>query len=177
MTVQTGVLDNPLRTRADARRLLLGLFEPLASHFSAGRAQVRVGPEAAHFDRKAEWFEGFARPLWGLAPLQAGGGAFDQWDLFVQGIVAGTDPSHPEYWEAVGNNDQRQVEMAALGFALMIAPEKLWDPLPQTARGNLATWLKVIQDVVPSDKQLAFLSGPWRIGTAALRHRDRSGEP
>jgi hypothetical protein len=156
MTAQKEVLDNPLRTRADARRLLLELFKPLAGHFSSGRAQVRVGPEAAHFDRKAEWFEGFARPLWGLAPLQAGGGAFDQWDLFVQGIVSGTDPSHPEYWEPVGNNDQRSVEMAALGFALAIAPEKLWDALPQTARANLATWLGGIQGVVTSDNNWHF---------------------
>src|SRR6185436_7030249 len=80
---------NPLASRADARRLLTDMFEPLVPCFSEGRAQVRIAPDAAHFDRKAAWFEGFARPLWGLGPLAAGGGAFAHWQLFRDGIASG----------------------------------------------------------------------------------------
>ena len=90
---------NPLKTRADAAALLLGMTEPLIGKFSPGRAQVKIGLDSAHFDRKAAWFEGFARPLWGLAPLHAGGGDFAHWDLFREGLINGTDPDHPEYWE------------------------------------------------------------------------------
>jgi hypothetical protein len=59
------IRENPLASRADAQKLLADLFAPLISRFSPGRAQVRLGLDAAHFDRKAAWFEGFARPLWG----------------------------------------------------------------------------------------------------------------
>jgi hypothetical protein len=142
--------------KAQTARLLLDLCAPLERHVSPGGAQVRIGPESAHFDRKAEWFEGFARPLWGLAPLHAGGGKFDAWARFVRGIEAGTDPAHPEYWEPVRDSDQRSVEMAALGFALALAPDVLWDPLPRTARANLVAWLRGIERVAMADNNWHF---------------------
>lgn len=80
--LHAAIRGNPLGTRADAARLLLDLNAPLRPCFSPGRAQVRLGLDSAHFDRKAEWFEGYARPLWGLAPFAAGGGDFDGWSLF-----------------------------------------------------------------------------------------------
>ena len=55
--------SNELASRADAQRLLLDLFAPLLPAFSEGRAQVKLGLDAAHFDRKAAWLEGFARPV------------------------------------------------------------------------------------------------------------------
>jgi hypothetical protein len=94
-----------------------------------GNARVRLDAAAAHFDRAAADLEGFARPLWGLAPFAAGGGSFAHWDRYAEGIANGTDPEHPEYWGQVNGRDQRMVELAALGFALALAPEKLWDPL------------------------------------------------
>ncbi|WP_145144992.1 DUF2264 domain-containing protein [Roseomonas gilardii] len=150
------IRGNPLASRADAARLLLDLNAPLRPCFSPGRAQVRLGLDSAHFDRKAEWFEGYARPLWGLAPLAAGGGDFDGWSLFREGLASGGDPTHPEYWEAVTDHDQRSVEMAALGFALALVPEHLWDPLPEPAKRNLATWLGGVQRVVMADNNWHF---------------------
>src|SRR5262245_46997339 len=96
--LETSIRGNRLANRSDTRRLLLDLFQPLVPAFSPGRAQVKLGHDAAHFDRKAAWFEGFARPLWGLAPLHAGGGDFAFWSLFRDGISSGVDPDHPEYW-------------------------------------------------------------------------------
>jgi hypothetical protein len=165
---------NPLRTRADVARLVHSLFAPLTAHFSPGSAQVRIGPESGHFDRKAEWFEGFARPLWGLAPLHAGGLAFEGWDRFAGGIESGCDPEHEEYWETVGDHDQRSVEMAALGFALALAPDKLWEPLSPAARTRLATWLGGIQRVAMADNNWHFFPvmaglGLERVGIAIDR--------
>ncbi|WP_342364274.1 DUF2264 domain-containing protein [Terrarubrum flagellatum] len=147
---------NPLATRADAQRLLLDLCKPLEPYFSPGRAQVKLGEDGAHFDRKAAWFEGFARPLWGLAPLHAGGGAFDSWKLFSDGIVSGVDPDHPEYWRLTENHNQRSVEIAALGFALALAPDKLWEPLSQRTREQLAAWVGHIQRVQMADNNWRF---------------------
>lgn len=132
---------NSLETRSDMQRALIDLFNPLIPHFSKGNARVRLDAAAGHFDRAAADLEGFARPLWGLAPLTAGGGNFAHWDRYAEGIANGTDPKHPEYWGTVNGRDQRMVELAALGFALALVPEKLWDPLTARARNNLVTYL------------------------------------
>ncbi|TCL68182.1 DUF2264 domain-containing protein [Rhizobium sp. BK251] len=133
---------NPLRSRADMTRGLIDLFNPLLPHFSKGNARVRLDAVGAHFDRAAADLEGFARPLWGLAPLGAGHGEFAHWGRYVEGIINGTDPAHPEYWGTVNSRDQRMVELAALGFALALVPEEIWEPLDARARDNLVAYLK-----------------------------------
>ena len=174
---------NPLASRADAQRLLGELFAPLVSAFSQGRAQVKLGADAAHFDRRAAWFEGFARPLWGLAPMHAGGGAFAHWDLFRQGLASGSDPEHPEYWLPTQDRNQRSVEIAALGFALALAPDVLWEPLDAKARERLARWIRHIETVEMADNNWHFFPvmaglGLERVGVAIDkagrdRHLDR----
>lgn len=139
--------DNPLRTRADLQRFARDLAAPLVPHFSPGRAQVRLGPNRAHYGDPAGWLEGFARPLWGLAPLAAGGGRFDFWPLWQQGLAAGTDPAHPEYWGLAGDFDQRSVEQAAFGVALALAPEQVWTPLNPAVQARVAAWLQNINRV------------------------------
>ncbi len=133
---------NPLKTRDDVERGLRDLFTPLLPYFSEGGARVRLDGGAAHFDRAAADLEGFARPLWGLTPLAAGGAEFDHWELYRRGLANGTDPEHPEYWGQVNSTDQRMVELAAIGFTLRLVPHLVWEPLPQKAKDNLAAYLK-----------------------------------
>ena len=162
---------NPLTNRTDTAKLLLDLTQPLLSRFSPGRAFVKLGEDAAHFNRQAAWFEGFARPLWGLAPLHAGGGDFAHWELFREGIKNGTNPEHPEYWQPTEDHNQRSVEMAALGFALALAPDQLWNGLDETTRAHLIAWLSHIQNVGMADNNWHFFPlmaglGLERIGVA-----------
>jgi hypothetical protein len=174
---------NKLASRVDAQKLLLDLFAPLLPAFSEGRAQVKLGLDAAHFDRKAAWLEGFARPLWGLAPLHAGGGAFPHWELYRQGLATGSDPEHAEYWEPTRDRNQRSVEMAALGFALTLAPDMLWEPLSARARRNLESFMRHIERVEMADNNWHFFPvmaglGLERVGLAIDeasrdRHLDR----
>ena len=133
---------NKLANLDDMRRALIDLFDPLLPYFSQGNVRVRIDAAGAHFDRAAADLEGFARPLWGLAPLGAGSGDFRHWDRYAEGLANGVDPKHPEYWGTVNGRDQRMVELAALGFALALVPEKIWEPLDQRARDNLVTYLK-----------------------------------
>ena len=133
---------NPLKTRGDVEKGLRDLFNPLLPYFSEGGARVRLDGGAAHFDRAAADLEGFARPLWGLTPLAAGGAEFDHWELYRRGLANGTDPEHPEYWGQVNSTDQRMVELAAIGFTLRLLPHLVWEPLPQKAKDNLAAYLK-----------------------------------
>jgi len=132
---------NPLKTRADVEKALLDLFNPLRPYFSEGGARVRLSGTAAHFDRAAADLEGFARPLWGLTPFAAGGGEFDNWEVYRQGLTNGTDPEHPEYWGQVNATDQRMVELAAIGFTLRMLPHLVWEPLSEKAKQNLAAYL------------------------------------
>lgn len=147
---------NGFATRADAQQLARDLFEPLLPDFSPGRARVRFDGSGANFSRTVAELEGFSRPLWGIAPLLAGGGHFDHLQLFVEGLANGSDPAHPEYWGEVGDYDQRAVEMAAIGYALAIAPEHFWEPLPPAAKDRLARWLGGIERVVVHDDNWHF---------------------
>jgi hypothetical protein len=133
--------DNALISRADLQAAMHALFAPVKPRFSPGAACVRLGFSGAHFDNAAAELEGFSRPLWGLAPLAAGGADFDGWALYRRGLSNGSDPQHPEYWGKPADNDQRLVEMAAIGFALALAPREAWEPLEPRAKENLARWL------------------------------------
>ncbi len=113
----------------------------ILGHLSPAGARADLGPSGASFDPAAAQLEGFARPLWGLAPLAAGGGAFDHWDRVRQGLAVGVDPGHPEYWGPIGVQDQRLVEAAAIGAGLLLAPDQLWEPLDPASQGRVVTWL------------------------------------
>jgi hypothetical protein len=128
-------------TRGDLQAYVRELAAPLVPYASKGGARVRLGVNIAHHDDTAADLEGYARPLWGLAPLAAGGGEFAHWDVWARGLASGTDPGHPEYWGATGDIDQRQVETAAIGFALALVPELLWDPLTGAERDRVGAWL------------------------------------
>jgi hypothetical protein len=88
--------------------------------------------------------EGFSRVLWGLVPLLAGGGNSAHWNLVLDGIRHGTDPSHEEYWGDVRDYDQRLVEMAVFGFALAAIPDRIWEPLASHEQEHLYNWLNQI---------------------------------
>lgn len=135
---------NPLRTRADLQTAVRALVHPILPHVSEGGARVRLGGFAAWFSRADAELEGFARPLWGLAPLAAGGGRFDHWDVWRRGLAAGTAPGHPERWEVYDGTQQTMVEQAAIGFGLLLAPHELWEPLPAGVRERLVAWLSLI---------------------------------
>lgn len=134
---------NPLRSRADVVRAVKDLYLPLAPYYSPGGARVRLDMATASFDRTAADMEGFARPLWGLAPLAAGGGAdFVDWDLIRRGLANGMDPEHPEFWGAPGDRDQRLVELAAVGYALALIPDTLFTRQPPRAQANIRAYLQ-----------------------------------
>ncbi|WP_078491564.1 DUF2264 domain-containing protein [Streptomyces yerevanensis] len=127
--------------RAHLQDQVRNLVAPLVPHFSVGGARVRLGVNTAIHDDTAAELESFARPLWGLAPLAAGKGAVPHAELRLRGLAHGSDPGHGEYWGEPRDRDQRIVEMAAIGFALALAPEQWWDPLSGRERDRLARWL------------------------------------
>ncbi|MFK0386516.1 DUF2264 domain-containing protein [Agrobacterium sp. NPDC090273] len=147
---------NPLQSRADVRKALDDCFAPLLPYFSEGAGRVTLSGTAAHFDRAAADLEGFARPLWGIAPLAISGDHFEHWPLLAKGIANGTDPKHPDYWGDVRQKDQRLVELAAIGFALRLAPQHLWEPLSDAQKANVSHYLLTARERTYADNNWKF---------------------
>lgn len=112
------ITSNPVETRDDLVNLLHDLLVPLQAGLSTGGARVKIGHTGTHFDQVAAELEGYARALWGLAPILASepdhpkfGNMKEAW---VRGLDNGTNPDHEEYWGDHIDRDQRFVEMAAI---------------------------------------------------------------
>lgn len=140
----TRIGDNPLRTREDLAQALEQLTGPLRPLYSKGSARLLIGGSGAGHHPSIAEIEGFSRVLWGLVPLLIGGGESELWEVVLDGIRHGTDPSHEEYWGEVGDYDQRLVEMAVFGFALAAIPERIWSPLAPGEQERLYDWLNQI---------------------------------
>ena len=134
--------DNNFANRADVSDAVKVLFTPLLPYFSPGKARVQLDASGSSHDGAACDLEGFARPLFGIVPLVAGGQAFDHFDVYLEGLKNGTSPDHPEYWgEVTGTTNQRQVEATAMGLALLLIPEHIWNPLDEQSKSNVVSWL------------------------------------
>jgi len=66
------------------------------------------------------------------------------WELWREGLRNGTDPKHPEYWGDIGDFDQRMVEMAVMGMALCLVPDKFFFAFPRHVQKNIHAWLSQI---------------------------------
>lgn len=132
---------NPLRTRGDVEQALKALALPVEKYRSKGGARIRLDSAAAHFEQASADLEGYSRLLWGLAPAQVGGADWIDWGPIARGLANGCDPAHPEYWGDTFDVSQRLVELAAIGFSLRLVPEKIWEPLSEKERANVAAYL------------------------------------
>lgn len=141
-------------TRRDLARLLLDWVRPLKPLYSPGCAMIHIGNTAAHYGEKSARMEGYTRVLWGLAPLfatenkdlsMAELAEVTEWTRICrEGLIHGTDASHPEYWGEVYDYDQKMVEMAAIATALLLAPDKMWKPLSKEQKSMVREWLNGI---------------------------------
>ncbi|KAF4983958.1 hypothetical protein FZEAL_750 [Fusarium zealandicum] len=139
--------DNPFRERSDLVRATTALIEPLERYKSPAGARVKLYPStAAAFDDVAAQLEGFARPLWVISAMVDGDASRGVSGVhpWIQGLRAGVDPDHSEYWGSLGSFDQRMVEMESIAFALLSAPEAILSSLDTDSKLNLTRWLQQI---------------------------------
>lgn len=137
---QLPIVSNPLKTREDVVEAVRQLCEPIKPYFSEGKALLKLGETGTVYPEKTAQMEGFARLMWGLTPLFAGGEETDLFDTMVEGLINGTDPTHEEYWGDLGNVDQLAVEMPPIAFGFCLIPDKLWKPLTEIQRDNVFNW-------------------------------------
>ena len=131
-----------MKTRQEFEKILFTILNPLEKHYSKNGARLEIGHTSAHYEDDSVAMEAFARPLWGLAPFWNGGGRCEGFEkLYAKGLAAGVDPAGNEYWHTCRDYDQKFVEMAGLATAILMAPEKVWEPLSETEKENLTNWL------------------------------------
>ncbi|MBQ7793395.1 MAG: DUF2264 domain-containing protein [Clostridia bacterium] len=148
-----------LNSKQDYINCLTRILEPLKGCYSKGKAYMKCGETGVLYGQEAALIEAFARPLWGLAPLWGGGEEISDFDrIYLEGIINGTDPESEEYWGKIGNIDQKQVETAPMGLALVLAPEKVWEPLTAEQKKNFKNWLWQMNEVRSSDNNWNFFS-------------------
>lgn len=139
--------EGKLNSKEDFRELLMEIVSPLLPYYSEGKGELVLGVTATNYDQKAIRLEAFSRPLWGLVPFWAGGGDSPEFEhIYQRGLAAGTDPENKEYWGGFHAFDQRFVEMAAIAYGLILAPDKLWMPLKEEEKNHLADWLYGINE-------------------------------
>ncbi|MEF2968466.1 DUF2264 domain-containing protein [Paenibacillus sp. M1] len=135
---------NPLESKQHLREALRQLVRPLKPLYEAGGSRLPIKGSHAGYGESIAGMEGFSRILWGIVPDLAGGGTDELWEDCLRGIISGTDPEHKQYWGDVADYDQRLVEMAVLGMALCMIPERIWEPFGEKERRNLYNWLNLI---------------------------------
>ena len=138
--------NNPLRTRQDLIDAAVGMIKPLVPCLTPGRARLKLGESGAYYSEDVAGMEGFSRVLWALVPMLMGRvpEAEPLWALWKEGLVNGTDPTHPEYWGDIGDCDQRMVEMAVIGTGLCFLPDRFCGELAPAERERLYRWLNQI---------------------------------
>ncbi len=142
MKTREPVLPQNLTTKAGAQAVLINLLKPLLPFYSENSARLYLGVTSTHYENDTIPMEAFARPLWGLAPFWAGGGKTAQFEeIYRKGFAAGPDPHNREYWHTCRDYDQKFCEMAAVAYAMLLAPEKVWNPLSEQEKANLTEWL------------------------------------
>ncbi len=136
-----------LNTKQDFIKALKDIIDPVIPYYTPKKAGIKLGHFEASYSDEVAKMEAFSRILWGLAPLWACGESAGEFDkIYVEGIINGTDPESDEYWGDIPevSGDQKIVEMAALGLALILAPKKVWEPLNEKQRANFHRWLSQV---------------------------------
>ena len=145
------IISNPLLTRSDVQDAVRQLCNPLRSHYSEGRSRIRLGHGCTNYGESRCTIEAFARPLWGLMSLAAGGGEWDLWSICREGLDNGTNPEHSEYWGVLDDNDQLAAEMPSIALSLALAPAVFWAPLSPAVKERVLAWLGQINDHAVAD--------------------------
>ncbi|WP_430611061.1 DUF2264 domain-containing protein [Enterococcus sp. DIV0876] len=135
------IKSNPFEQYEEVAEGFNDMLTVLHPYFKAETAGgLDLGTHGSVYDKKIRDTEAFLRPLWGLGPF------LTQNDSpflaeYMQGIVAGTDPNHPNYWGVVQDFDQRIVEMASLSTLFLLNKEKTWLKLSPEQQKNVHAWL------------------------------------
>ena len=137
-------------TRDHWEEVFFTLIKGILDSASRYKARQRIPGPRSHHGLLADELEGFTRSLFMSGPwlcsskdgiLNFGEESINVLDFYRQGILAGTDPKHPEYWGNIVDYAQHLVEMAALSWGLYVSREKIWDQFSTAEKKQVADYL------------------------------------
>lgn len=135
-------MENRFYSKEDFQNCVLRLTQPLKPYYNADMAELKFGVHSSGASEKIQRTEAFIRPLWGLGPLWAGGGDADGFaEIYRTGIVNGTDPESHGYWGTLSNGGQVLCESPCMMLSLVLAKDKLWEPLTDKQKDNIVSWI------------------------------------
>ncbi|MFC9560471.1 DUF2264 domain-containing protein [Agromyces sp. NPDC056965] len=136
--------SEPALTRAQwfaAADRLLAALEPFRS---ASGALVELPGRPSWSGARSDALEGFTRSFLLTALRVAGAEGDDPAGLLERtrsGLIAGTDPAHPDAWPPIIDRGQALVEAASLVIGLHLTRRWLWDRLESAEQERVAAWL------------------------------------
>lgn len=143
-----GFSDNAFENHHHFKTAALALLRALKPYQSPGGARIKLPlATGTHFDDVAAQLEGYARALWAVGTLLHSNIIKQDDELirpYIDGLANGTDPGHSEYWGPVVLRDQRMVEMEIISYALLAAPDAMFESQTPDAKHNITEWLKTI---------------------------------
>ena len=148
---EPGDFANPAKCLAWARQFWEPERKRLASDPRGGSFSF---PRSNADDRGID-FEAWSRPLWLLLPAALGcrnrGEPLPEWleeaiANHVRVFIVGCDPDDAGYFGKTGDSDQCYVEMAVLGLAMCVWPERFGHGFSPAVRDQVIAWMSQIHD-------------------------------
>ena len=137
-------------TRGHWEEIFFSLMKSIVDSASPDAARQRIPGPRSHHGQLADELEGFSRSMilsgpW-LSSSETGAYSFqgskvDVADFYKRGLLAGTDPKHPEYWGDIGDYAQHLVEMASVGWGLYLSRHLIWDKLSRPEQKQIADYM------------------------------------
>lgn len=151
---------NKLETKEEVRKALIDICVPIVRLMKCQKpGHLYLGTSGSCYDKNAREAEAFLRQLWGVAPLASSKNKEDVElaELFVKGLIEGTNPESDSYWGKVNDYDQLLVEMASISLSLILNKDIFWDTLSTREQNNLYNWLiQINHHEVPNTNWLFF---------------------
>ncbi|MFO7781035.1 MAG: DUF2264 domain-containing protein [Spirochaetia bacterium] len=137
-------------TRAHWLEMFAELIAPIIDNASPGKARQIIPGQRSHHGRLADELEGFTRSFIMAGPwlattecpeVHARRGTRNVASFYREGILAGTDPEHEEYWGDITDYAQHLVEMASLAWSLYLSRRWIWDTYSEAEKRQVADYL------------------------------------
>jgi hypothetical protein len=137
-------------TRRHWEEVFFALMQAIVDSASPGGARQRIPGPRSHHGQLADELEGFTRSMILAGPWlhrsQDGkyrwrGAEVDVATFYRRGILAGTDPRHPEYWGDITDYAQHLVEMAALAWGLHLSRHLVWDSFDSREKRQVVDYM------------------------------------
>lgn len=137
-------------TRKHWEETFFVLVKGIIDSASSGCARQRIPGPHSHHGLLADELEGFTRSMIMAGPWLSNskngrfewkGSKVDVAGFYRKGILAGTNPRHPEYWGDIVDYAQHLVEMASLAWALHLSKDMVWNKFSESEKEQVANYL------------------------------------